>query len=161
MTTQLSILENALSAKETQPFTALTFTTRATLQTLSQHVGGVAENLHLEANRLNLEIAGPIQWIYTGVTGDETKEFQLDIVLPIRKPGEQPNGFSYQVHPAFRCMSYTYTGPWSNFGELYDTLFGQLHRDGYQNDERVREVYLVMDFENPARCITEIQIGLV
>lgn len=161
MTTQLSIPENALSEKEAQPFTGLCFTTRATLQTLTQQVGGVAENLYQEAVRLNLDVAGPIQWIYTGATGDETNEFQLEIVLPVRQSGAPSNEFPYQVFPAFRCKSYTYTGPWSDFGELYDALFGQLYRAGYQGDGRVREIYAVMDFENQANCVTEIQIGLV
>lgn len=161
MTTQITIPEKALSVKETESFTALGFTTRATLQTLQQHVFGVVENLHREAARLNLESTGPVQWIYTGVNGDETNEFQLEIVLPIRQPGEQPAEFSYQVLPAFRCAAYVYTGPWSDFGELYDVLFGQLHRDGYQNDGRVREVYTVVDLEDSSNCVTDVQIGLV
>ena len=161
MTTQLSIPSTALSVKETQPFTALCFTTRATLQTLSQYVRGVAETLYSEAANLGLEVTGPIQWIYTGVNGNETNEFQLEIVLPISQPGNSSEQFTYQVFPSFRCATYTHTGPWSDFGELYDALFAQLYRDGYQNDGRVREIYSVVDVENQERCITEIQIALV
>ncbi len=160
MTTQLSIPENALSEKETQPFTALCFTTRATLLTLSQHIAGVAEDLHREAAQLNLEITGPIQWIYTGVNSDETNEFQLEIVLPVSQPRTESSKFSYKVFPAFRCLSYTYTGSWSDLGDLYGLLFPQLYRDGYQGDGYVREIYAVIDFQNPALCVTEIQIGL-
>ena len=161
MTTQLSIPKNALVASETQPFTALCFTTRATLQTLSQYAPDVAENLYQEASRLNLVIAGPIQWIYTGVNGDETAEFQLEIALPIRESGASSLQFSYKNFPTFRYAGYAYTGPWSGFSELYDTLFGQLYRDGYQNDGHVREVYRVINLENPSECVTDIQIGLV
>ena len=161
MTTQLSIPENALSEKVTQPFNGLTFTTRATLLTLSQHIAGVAENLHNEAVRLDLTVIGPIQWIYTGVNGDETNEFQLEIVLPISQPGSPSDQFTYQVFPSFRCTSYTYTGSWSDMGELYNILFAQLYRDGYQSDGRVREIYSTVDFENPANCVTEIQIAIV
>ena len=147
--------------KETQPFTALTFTTRATLLTLSHYAPGVAQNLYQEASRLNLHAAGPIQWIYTGANGDETNEFQLEIVLPIHQPGERPEEFAYNVFPAFQCATYTHTGPWNDFGELYNVLFGQLYRNGYQNDGHVREIYSVVDHANPANCVTEIQIGLV
>lgn len=161
MTTQLSIPENALSEKVTQPFTALCFTTHATLQTLAQHAYGVAEDLHREVARLGLDSTGPIQWIYTGVNGDETNEFQLEIALPIRQPGAEPDGFSYNVFPVFRCATYTFTGPWSDFGQLYDVLFGQLYRAGHQNDGHIREIYLVIDTGNPENCVTEIQIGLV
>lgn len=161
MTTQLSIPENALSEKVTQSFTALTFTTRATLLTLSQHVEHVAQNLYDEAARLKLDITGPIHWVYTGVNGDETNEFQLEIVLPISQPGSPSDQFTYQVFPSFRCVSYIYTGSWSDMGELYDVLFAQLYRDGYQGDGRVREIYSTVDFENPANCVTEIQIAIV
>ncbi|WP_093826246.1 GyrI-like domain-containing protein [Spirosoma endophyticum] len=161
MTTQLSILENALQVTEIPAFTALTFTTCATLLTLSQHVGGVAENLHYEAARLNLDVTGPIQWVYTGVNGDETNEFQLEIALPINQPDRPSAQFTYQVFPSFRCVSYNYTGPWSDLGELYTVLFAQLYRDGYQSDGRIREVYSKVDFENMANCVTEIQIAII
>lgn len=161
MTTQLSIPENALSEKVTQPFTGLTFTTRATLLTLSQHVQRVAQDLYEEAARLNLDVTGPIQWIYTGVSGDETNEFQLEIALPISQPGSPSDQFTYQVFPSFRCASYIYTGPWSGMSEVYDILFSQLYRGGYQNDGCVHEVYSTVDFENSTNCVTEIQIAIV
>ncbi|GAB4031177.1 GyrI-like domain-containing protein [Spirosoma gilvum] len=160
MTTQLEIPENALSVNETQPFTALGFTTRATLQTLSQHAPGVAESLYKEANRLKLAVAGPVHWIYTDVNGDETHEFQLEIVLPIAQQGEPSEQFFYKDYPSFRCATYTYTGPWSDFGAVYDALFGQFYGNGYQTDGRVREVYTIIDLQNPANCVTDIQIGI-
>ena len=159
MTTQLALPENALVVNETLPFNALCFTTCATLQTLKQH-GEVGEALIAEADRLGITIIGPIQWIYTGVNGDETNEFQLDIALPIEQPKQQPDGFSYQRFDSFRCASYVYTGPWSDFMDLYDALFQQFYQNGYQNDGRVREVYEHIDFLIPSNCVTEIQIGI-
>ncbi|AKD58176.1 GyrI-like domain-containing protein [Spirosoma radiotolerans] len=160
MTTQLEIPEKALQIKEIPAFTGLCFTTRATLPTLSRHTSDVVTRLYAEANHLGLEVIGPVQWIYTGVNGDETNEFHLDIALPIRQPGSQPDTFSYQVFPSFRCAFYTYRGPWSEFGQVYDALFRQLYRDGNQNDGYVREVYTIIDLENPSRCVTEIQLKL-
>jgi len=161
MTTQLSLPENALQKTEIPAFSALCFTTDATLLTLSRHDLNVAQDLYREAARLDLIVLGPIQWIYTGVNGNETNKFQLEIILPIRQPEGQPAEFSYKVFPAFHGVSYTYRGPWSNFGKLYDALFTQLYREGYQNDGRVREVYSVVDTDVPANCLTEIQIALV
>ena len=154
------IPENALLVKETEPFVALTFTANATLKTISEY-SHVPENLYDEASRLGLVASGPIQYIYTGVNGDESNVFRLEIALPIQQPGDKPFAFSYQEFPSFRCTYYTHTGSWGDFPELYDALFGQLYRDGYQNDGRVREVYLVIDLENPANCVTEIQVRIV
>ncbi|MBD2699755.1 GyrI-like domain-containing protein [Spirosoma sp. BT702] len=161
MTTQLSIPENALSIQETVLFTALTFTTRATLRTLAQYAPSVAENLYREANRLNLNVAGPVQWIYTGVNGDETNEFQLEIALPIAQAGEPSAKFPYKTFPSFRCATYSYTGPWGDLLGVYDVLFSQFYRNGYQNNGYVREVYTTVDLEDQENCVTEIQIGLV
>ncbi|GAB3944927.1 hypothetical protein GCM10028805_13190 [Spirosoma harenae] len=161
MTTQLAIPEKALSIKETEPFTALSFTTRTTLRTLSQYVRNIAEDLYEEANRLKINVSGPIYWVYTGASGDENHEFQLEIALPITQTGEPSNEFSYKTFPSFRCATYTHAGPWSDFKELYSLLFAQFYRDGYQGNSNVREVYIVIDFENQDNCITEIQIGLV
>ena len=145
--------------KETEPFNALVFTTQTTLQTIDEH-SHVPKNLCLEANQLGLTPTGPIQYVYTGINGDETNTFQLAIALPIQQPGEQPDGFSYQLFPAFHCASYIHAGSWDDFPELYDALFAQFYGCGYQNNGRIREVYLVIDSENPTNCVTEIQIGI-
>ncbi|GAB4001124.1 hypothetical protein GCM10028807_56450 [Spirosoma daeguense] len=160
MTTQLSIPVNALSVQETTPFTALTFTTRTTLSTISQYVRTVAEDLYAEAARLNLDVSGPIYWVYTDARGDENHEFQLEIALPISQPGESSSQFSYKTFPSFRSANYTYAGPWSDFKEVYAILFGQFYRDGYQGNGNVREVYTVIDFENQENCVTDIQIEI-
>ncbi|RIV22324.1 AraC family transcriptional regulator [Fibrisoma montanum] len=160
MTTQQQIAEDALLVKEVQPFTGLCFTTRATLPQLSRYYKTVAEDLYTEAARLSLDINGPVQWIYTGVNGDPANEFQLEIVLPIRQAGAEPTGFTYRTFEPFRCLSYTHTGNWNELMGVYDALFPALHGMGYQNDGRVREVYVVIDFENPANNVTELQIHL-
>lgn len=160
MTTQQTAPVVDLPVKETEPFTALSFTTRATLRTLTQH-SHVPENLYQEADRLGLLPTGSIQYVYTGVNGDETNEFQLAIALPVHRAGDQPYGFSYQQFPAFRCAAYTHTGSWADFPKIYDALFSQFYQEGYQNDRRIREIYAVVDLANPANCVTEIQVCIV
>lgn len=161
MTTQISIPQQALRVAETAPFTALVTTVRATLPTLADIAVPAGQALRAEAARLGLSITGPVQWIYTGVSGDEANEFRVDLALPIAATNQTPAaGFTVQNVPAFRCGTYTYTGPWSDFGELYDQLFAQFYRDGHKNDGRVREIYAVVDLANLQNCVTEIQIGI-
>ncbi len=162
MLTQVQIAASDLEAKETAPFTALGFTTRATLRTLSEHAASVPTELHREITRLGLDIVGPMQWLYTGVNGDETNEFTLDIVVPVREALGQPNdGFSFREIPPFSCLAYTHAGPWSDFPNLYDALFAEIYRAGHRVTDTIREVYKRVDLENPAQCITEIQVELV
>lgn len=154
------IAPTALSEKETEPFTALTFSTRATLKTMNQH-NYVPDELCQEAQRLSLTPAGPIQYIYTDVTGDETNEFLLEIALPVSGTVSQPGEpFVANTFLPFRCVSYTFTGPWTDLMPTYDALFPAFYQAGYQTDQRVREVYSVVDFDNPQNHVTEIQIGL-
>lgn len=165
MTTQVTLPVNALHPLETLPFTALTFTTRATHETLVEHALPVGQRLAQEAGRLGLPVSGPIQWIYTGVTSDEANEFQLEIALPVyltreQTPGEELEEFSLKTFPAVRCMGFTHRGSWDDFGQLYDQLFEQLYRDGYRSDGRVREIYSVVDVDKPRNCVTEIQLVL-
>lgn len=160
MTTQSEIPADALLVKETEPFTALTFTTRATLRTMQQH-SHVPERLYAEAERLGTTPGGPIQYVYTGASGDETNEFLLEIALPVSGFLGQPDGFTLKTFEPFRCVSYTFAGPWNEFMTMYDALFAAFYQQGYQTDQRVREVYTVVDMENPTNCVTDIQIGLV
>ncbi len=161
MTTQLSIPTQALSAIQTVPFTALTFSTTTTLQAIGQysHVPG---ELYDEAARLGLTPAGPIQYVYTGVNSDETNEFTLEIALPVATSENPTSRFATKTFDAFSCVQYTYAGPWDAMMAMYDALFATFYQAGYQADpdKRVREVYTVVDFENPENCVTEIQIGL-
>jgi effector-binding domain-containing protein len=148
-----------LLVKDVAPFTSLSFTTQTTLQQLNQY-NYIPEKLCNEASRLGLIPAGPIQYIYTDVNGDPTNVFQLTIALPVEQVKGEPDGFSFTTFREFHCLSYNHVGSWSEFPELYDNLFAKFHQDGYQGGSLVREVYTIVDFENPENCVTEIQIGL-
>ncbi len=160
MTTQVTIPENALQPVEIPAFSALAIACRATLTTLAENA--VPADLRLRQEAARLGIAGqPTQWIYTGVNGDETNEFLVEVTLPVAHLAvEPPTRTVFKTFPSFRAMRYTYTGSWADFGEVYDQLFAQLYRAGYRNDGHVREVYQVVDAETPENCVTEIQIGL-
>ncbi|KAB7732687.1 GyrI-like domain-containing protein [Rudanella paleaurantiibacter] len=159
MTTQLTIPATALSVAETLPFTALAFKTRATLPTITQY-DPVPEQLFEEAARLGLQPAGPIQFIYTGVTGDETVPFDLEIALPVSGEPTGSSAFVLKTFDAFRHVNYTFVGPWAELMPMYDVLFATLYREGYKPDNRLREVYTIPDFEIPENCVTNIQVGL-
>lgn len=85
----------------------------------------------------------------------------LEIALPVPAPlGEPANGFQYQDFPAYGCVQYSFTGPWSDFPALYEVLFPQFYRAGHRHDGRIREVYRVVDLEQPDQCVTDFRLGL-
>ncbi|MEZ0538618.1 GyrI-like domain-containing protein [Fibrella arboris] len=162
MTTLLSIPDNALTVIETAPFTALTTSLRASLATLAQ-LGMTADSrVRAEAARLGLDPALATQWIYTGISGHPDDEFDLQVALPMQTAitGTPGQSFAIQTIPAFQCAQYTYTGAWSNLGDVYDALFVQFYADEHVYDGRMREIYQVVDRTNQANCITCIQLGI-
>lgn len=160
MTTQFAIPSNALFVTDTEPFTALVFTTRTTLSGIPQ-LGHVPTQLYEKAHRLGLSATGPIQYVYADLTSDATNEFQLDIALPVATSMIQPEPFSLKNVERFRCVCYTFTGAWDAFGAMYDALFAAIQQAGYTPNNQIREVYSVVDFDNPTQCVTDIQVGLV
>ncbi|WP_345269489.1 GyrI-like domain-containing protein [Nibrella viscosa] len=161
MTTQTDSTPTVqLTEKVVPPFTALCFTTRTTLKDLSQYYGVVANQMRQEAQRLNLEVTGPVQWVYTGATGDLEKEFQLEIALPVSEAAGEPESFTFREFDSFRCVSYTHVGPWSDLMAVYDAFFAEFYRLGYQDGSHVREIYTVVDLDTPANNVTEIQVSL-
>ncbi|GAB3502099.1 hypothetical protein GCM10027341_29680 [Spirosoma knui] len=156
MTTQQTT-DTDLRATDVDPFTALCFTTQTTLQAMNEH-NHIPEKLYAEASRLGLFPTGPIHYVYTDITGNSANVFQLNIVLPIERATGESNEFSVTTFRPFRCVSYTHTGSWSEFPTIYNALFAHFHRERYQGGSVVREVYVVVDIENPANCVTEIQI---
>ncbi|CCG99033.1 transcription activator, effector binding protein [Fibrella aestuarina BUZ 2] len=158
-TQQLTI--PSLSIIDVPAFQALCFTTVATLPQVPQ-LGDVPAQLYDDATRLGLTIAGPVQYSYEGVSGDVTNEFTLTIALPVREPepGTLSDGFVFASVPAFRAVTFTYTGAWDTFMPMYDALFAAFYEQGYAYSGNLREVYTVVDLGQPERCVTEILIGI-
>lgn len=150
-----------LSIIDVPAFRALCFVTQATLPQVP-HLGYVPQQLYADATRLGLTITGPIQYLYEGVSGDETAEFRLTIALPIQEPepGTLSDGFAFATIPAFRAVTFTYTGAWDTFMPLYDALFQAFYAQGYAYSGNVRERYTLVDLEQPERCVTEFLIGI-
>ncbi|PRY41873.1 GyrI-like small molecule binding protein [Spirosoma oryzae] len=160
MTTEAQSPSIILALKTVPPFLAIVSSVRVTLKRLNECVP-VMQSLYAEAARLGLTITGPSQWHYIGASGDDNQEFQLDVVLPIQHAGPPSETFVYNELPAFSCVSHAHTGAWSDMPAVYDQLFSQFYRDGYSEGTVVREVHIVADLEQPAQCVTEVQIGIV
>ncbi|RAK02633.1 GyrI-like small molecule binding protein [Larkinella arboricola] len=151
-----------MQLKKAPSLTTLAFSTRTTLPELNAFVRTVARQLYREAVRLDLEITGPIIWQYDGVDGKPETVFQLDILLPIHSAqGEPADTLAFKTVAAFSCASVEHTGPWDGLAIVYPSLRSRLMQEGYQQGARSREVYINMDFENPANNVTEIQVQII
>lgn len=150
-----------MQLKEAKPLTTLAFSTRTTLAGLTPFVRTVARQLYREAVRLDLEITGPICWQYTGADGKPDTVFGLDIALPVQSAeGEPTDSLEFKSLEPFNGGFAEHLGSWDNLAATYGPLVGGLLQGGHQLSAVNREVYVHMDFENPANNVTQIYLGI-
>lgn len=145
---------------EINPMMVLYFSTQTTLRELNQYVRTVARQLYKEACRADLEVAGPVYFIYYGADGKPDTEFILEIALPITPVAGYAGEFQTKQLPFFRCISTIHGGDWSKISETYGKLIGELLADGHTMNGVSRELYLHLDFQALENNITEIQVGI-
>ncbi|TDE10025.1 GyrI-like domain-containing protein [Dyadobacter psychrotolerans] len=146
-----------------QPMQIFCFETETTLKDISQYIRVIARQLYSEAVKNELEITGPVYWIYDGADGQPDTKFRLTIALPIsqNKTLITNSDFKIKTLDAFRCMSHRHEGCWKSLGEAYGLLIFEIQVKDPEMSGQNREIYLNMDFENPDANITEVQIGLL
>jgi len=151
-----------MELKKIHPMQVLCFETKAKLSDLGEYVRVVAHNMYQAAVKNDLEITGPVYWIYDGMDGNPETVFNLTIALPItfKEKDLSSSGFKLKSLRAFPCVSGLHPGDWNKLGETYGSLVPTLLSGGLTMSGENREIYLNMDFQNPEANITEIQIGI-
>ena len=150
-----------MKAITNNPFKALTFTTQTILDQLGSMVGSVARELHEQAVSQNLDITGPIYWIYEGMDGSHTKPFKLTIALPVSGETDQQGKYNCQLIPTFKYLSVMHYGAWNKMHEPYSNLVKEAMTQKLTPSNISREVYIHSDFNNPDNNITEVQLGVL
>ncbi len=151
-----------MQIKTIQPMHVICFETETTMQTLLKYVRVVAQKLYADTAKNNLEVTGPVYWVYQGADGQPDTPFLLTIALPVTAGGSLSEGSEFKLKTlgTFLCLTQQHTGDWGKLGETYGSLMTEIQAKNLQMSGLIREIYLNMDFENPDRNITEVQIGL-
>ena len=146
-----------------QPINVFFFETETSLREIPQYVRVIAQRLYIDAIKNNLEITGPVYWIYNGADGQPDTKFHLTIALPVfqRTATITDSEFKLKTLDTFRCVSCTHSGDWAKLGETYCSIFSEILVKEPALSGETREIYLNIDFANPEGNITEVQIGLV
>ena len=151
-----------MQTKIIRPIHVLYFETRTSFRGILQYVRVEARKLYQDAVRNDLEITGPIYWVYEGADGRPDTVFTLTIALPVTPPSHTIDS-AYQLKQleTFECISEELYGSWDGLVNTYGALFGEIMSQNLAMSGQSREIYLNMDFENPDRNITEVQIGIL
>ena len=94
-----------MEERKINPITVLAFTAKVTLKELQQFVRVKARELYTDAVQSNLEIAGPVYWIYYGMDGNPQTEFELEIAIPVVSGEHYEGKFSIKKLKPFKCLS--------------------------------------------------------
>lgn len=152
-----------MQTKTIPPIHVLYFETETSLSKLMDYVRIVAHRLYREAIHKEMEITGPIYWIYNGADGNPDTQFNLTIALPV-SANESPlteSEFKLKYLEPFNCISGHLYGSWEGLGKMYGELIAELGAKNLVMSGENRELYLNMDFQNPENNITQVQIGII
>lgn len=150
-----------MQIKEAKPLNFLYFRTKARIGELGRFVGVIARELYRDAVRYDLEITGPVYWSYQGYTGRDSDPFVLDIGLPLAEiPGSYHGMFQLKREDPFPCVSLIHEGSWVDLQNSYARIVEFMAANGLEGCGRFREVYINIDFMNPAGNVTELQVGV-
>lgn len=151
-----------MQTKTIQPIHVLYFETRTSFKEIFRYVRVEARKLYQDAVRNDLEITGPVYWVYNGADGNPDTVFTLTIALPVTPPAHTiESNYRLKTLDKFECISEDLYGNWDGLVTTYGSLFGQIMSQNLRPSGQNREIYLNMDFENPDRNITEVQIGIL
>lgn len=150
-----------MQVKEVKPINFLYFRTRTRIGEMGRFVGIIARELYRDAALNDLEVTGPVYWNYVGFNGNESTPFTLDIALPIAEiPGNYHGKFQLKREESFSCVSLVHEGSWFDLQQSYARMAEFITVRGMELSGQNREVYLNIDFMNPAANVTEIQMGV-
>lgn len=149
-----------MEIKTHPPVTVLYSTHRTTLNTLGQYVGTVLKDLLAEAADQKALISGPVYWVYRGADGKPDTEFTLEIALPVQ--GISASGkFGVKQLPAFKALVQEHVGAWDQLPVVYNQLLQYIDDRKIAINDECREIYVNIDFQNPANNITTVQLGVL
>lgn len=149
-----------MEIKECKTIKILSFTTQTTFVEMQNLVVGKAREIYKEAVNQDLDICGPVYWVYTGADGNPQTRFQLEIAVPVNKKKDFQSDLECNNLPAFKFVKYTHYGKWENFRDAYCKVFAFIEASGLKYNGICREMYIHIDLENPDNHITEIQAGI-
>jgi effector-binding domain-containing protein len=154
-----NLKNHIMEIKELQPVFVYYRQVITTLNEIGKYVGDTPAKLAGEAEAEGFKITGPQIWNYSGVDGKPDTKFTVDICFPVeRKEGVQSK--NTKTIDGYKCASARVNGPWSDLHSAYNKLIAEMAAKLLQPSGTCREVYHVCDFENPSKCVTEIQLGI-
>lgn len=138
-----------------------TYVARTNMKDLPELAAVEVDKLYAASGELQLEINGPLEFIYFDAGADMEKEFLLEIALPVKETKlDMPLNYSLKKHEDFKCLSYIHKGDLTQLYSVYEKLYADMWNNSQRPTNQIREVYTKFVDMSSAENVTEIQIGL-
>ncbi len=146
--------------KNIKPINVLCYAEQTNIAGIGSLVRTKAHELYKDAIANDLEITGPVYWIYQGMDGDPQTVFTLEIAVPVHPSSSYKGKFSLKELPEFKCISVVHNGPWQQMSQIYKTLIGTVFQKKQSLSGICREIYINVNYIDFDKNITEIQVGI-
>ncbi len=143
-----------------KPINALVYSEKTNIPGLNKLVRTKANELYKDAVANNLEITGPVYWIYEGIDGNPHTFFNLEIAIPVHQESAYKGKFIIKELPEFKCISFVHHGPWEQMPGIYEKIMANISKSKASMSGICREIYINVNFIDFNKNITEIQVGI-
>ncbi len=116
---------------------------------------------HLEAS--GTTPFGPVLFTYRQNQPDDTHDDPITLRCGMVSMAGVPDGFDdfeTEAVAPLRCVSFYFTGPYTQLPAAWEQAFGRVHADGHTPGPESREVYLYYEAADSPNNVVEIQIGI-
>ncbi len=149
----------ALEKKEIPSCVYLSAKKTLTIPEISEFAALNVEKLYVEADKLNLKVTGPCEFIYINCTGEMDKVFDLKVVIPIENKGDESQVFEYFESDSYLCIAKEYKGSMDGIGNAWESLINEAQSNNIvlNPQNHCREIYKTwLGYEN-SENVTELQ----
>ncbi|THB75917.1 MAG: hypothetical protein D6B25_10880 [Desulfobulbaceae bacterium] len=133
-----------------------------TLPEVQDFTNSTLQGLYAEAERFQVPITGPCEFIYFGCTGHPELPFDLLISLPIEKQEFETDAFDYFTLPETICICTDFIGKAESLREGWTWLVEEMERQSItpHPENQAREIYKQWISFDSDMNITELQVKI-
>ena len=149
----------ALKKKKVPSSVYLSAKKTLTIPEVSEFAAVHVEKLYIEADKLNLKVIGPCEFIYINCTGEMDNAFDLKVVIPIEKKGNESKVFEYFESASYECIAKEYKGSMEGIGNAWESMMNEAQSNNIalSPENHCREVYKTWLGYESNDNITELQ----
>lgn len=143
-----------------KPVTFVGIATQTTFSEMGTLIGPQLEKVKAVIQQAGVFPAGGHMLVYTGMTGDTTKPFTLEVGVPLPLSSKPIPGLQSRELTSGHVATALYHGPMATIGQAYKRFFAQLGEAGHLPADETRLRYLYWEGPDSANNVLLIEVVL-